>query len=199
MTNIEAWFAKNDGDGNFTRSPRHFPYTLIGVSGPCGTIVYCSKLLKYLFLDDRQVPSNVGLLQRYGLPNRNDLGWMRQLVGKRKLLFFGDLDPVDLLVFAWLRRRLRGVWLEHLGINDALLAAVGFEPADSVPSGRTIRLRGSEKKAMQVLAKAFPDFAEIVGEKCAALLARGRKLEIEAILSLNAAIRDALFAALKVH
>jgi hypothetical protein len=198
-TLIEAWFAKNDGDGDFTRPPRNYPYTLIGVSRSSGTIIYCSKLLPYLFLDNREVPSNVGLLQRYGLPNQNDLGWMRQMVGKRKLLFFGDLDPADLLVFAWLRRRLRGVRLEYLGINDSLLAAVGFEPADSVPSVRTIRLRGSEKKAMQVLAKAFPDFPEIVGERCAGLLARGHKLEIEAILSLNAATRDALFAALRVH
>ena len=44
-----------------------------------------------------------GMVGRYGLPNKADLAWIRKVIGKQPLLFLGDMDPVDLMVFVWLR------------------------------------------------------------------------------------------------
>lgn len=62
------------------------------------------------------------MIGRYGLPNQDDVHWLSALVGSRGLLFLGDMDPVDLMIFAWLRGHLRRSHIEYLGVSDAFLS-----------------------------------------------------------------------------
>ena len=41
---------------------------------------------------------------------------------KCSLLFLGDMDPADLMIFAWLREFLRPKSIVHLGVNDQYIA-----------------------------------------------------------------------------
>ena len=45
----------------------------------------------------------------------------------------------------------------------------------------TILLSEAESEALPLLARAFPDFRQVLGPRLSALLERGRKLELEAV------------------
>src|SRR5690606_14852214 len=117
---IETWFHDHDGDGEFARSLRSVPYLLVPPQGPSGSIIYTTKpnlvLNALIRADHTAMP---GLAGRYGLPATTDASWLRDLAGSREILFLGDLDPVDLMVFLWLRGRLSSLNLKYMGISDA--------------------------------------------------------------------------------
>jgi len=93
--------------------------------------------------------------------------------------FLGDMDPVDLMIFAWLRERMAPKMIKHLGVSDAYLEQLGI----SVPESYAIAMKGSERQAVPVLENVFLDFRETIGPNSARLLDRGRKFEIEAVVS----------------
>ena len=67
--------------------------------------------------------------------------------------------------------------MKFAGISDMLLSNIGVSWDDRV----TIRLSESESEALALLAELCPDLRLLLGPQCAALLDRGRKLELEAV------------------
>lgn len=182
---IEAWFTDYAQDGDFVYEPQPAPYTVIASSKTKGRIIYATKphyAASAIYESDDC--AQLGLVGRYGLPGRFDLAWIRKVVANHELFFLGDLDPPDLMIFAWLRARLRPQRIEHLGINDAYLAATQVQ----LPDEWIFRCSPSERKSLPVLFKAFPDLRRILGFKCARVLEDGRKLEIDAVRSALGAV-----------
>lgn len=175
---IEAWFLEHDGDGEFLSGIRGLPYSVIGSPGAAGRIVFTTKpQVVAAVMQERDAPAGIGMVGRYGLPNKADLGWIRKVIGHQPLLFLGDMDPVDLMVFAWLRASLRPKDVTYLGINDAFLKALEFSSIKSLSSP----CAPSERKALTLLDEVLPDLRETAGEKCVELLERGHKIELDVI------------------
>ncbi len=170
---IAAWFNDHD-DGEFAHPARTHPFRVIGPTPSATTVLYTTKPGCVLALAGCETALATGLIGRYGLPSEDDVAWLRVLAGDRVVCFLGDADPVDLLVFAWLRSR---IGAKHAGVSDLLLSNIGVSWDDRV----TIPLSDSESGALTLLADVCPDFQTLLGSQCAALLDRGRKLEIEAV------------------
>jgi hypothetical protein len=191
---IEAWFAEHD-DGEFGELPRCAPFMVVGPRGPNPRVLYATKPhIIELALEEHYHGKQLGLVGRSGLLKEHDLRCIRQVIGQGEVLFIGDLDPVDLMVFSWLRTRLRPIPVRHLGINDPFLALVQPFDAESV----AFALAPSELAALSVLQTILPDLAELLGPQCARILASGRKLELDAIVSLRQTASPIVLAALSV-
>jgi hypothetical protein len=125
-----------------------------------------------------------GLIGRYGLPEVGDLEWIRSLTTGRDHIFLGDCDPPDLLIFAWLRCHLHG--LRYVGVGELLLHKLAIPNLTSIE----ITLSDSEVRSLPLLRRACPDLTAIVGPKCAAMLDRGRKIEIEGAFQFATVAQD---------
>ena len=191
---IEAWFAQHE-DGEFGQLPRAAPYTVIGPRGPTPRVLYATKPhIVALSLEQNEDAYEFGLVGRYGLPRTHDVPWIRQIVGQGEVLFVGDLDPVDLMVFSWLRTQVRPIPTRYLGINDAFLAFV--RPVDA--EFRAFSLAPLELAAFSLLQTILPDLTELLGPQCAGILASRRKLELDAIVSLRQTASPIVQAALSI-
>ena len=62
--------------------------------------------------------ASIQVVGRPGLPNEDDARWLQALAADREILFLGDSDPADLLIFAWLRSQLP---MKHVGVSDSLV------------------------------------------------------------------------------
>jgi hypothetical protein len=179
---IEGWFAKHD-DGEFgpsRRVRRSFPYSVLGPTTDGAPIVFTTKPSVVLAaIDQEEVADGPGVIGRYGLPSRTDLDWIDRIIGARALLFLGDMDPVDLMVFAWLRSSLHPKQVTFAGINDALLEAARL----SATTPLSIPLAASEQQSLTLLRSVLPDLGDTVGRDCARLLEQGRKIELEGVRS----------------
>lgn len=178
---IRQWFVEHDGDDEFSIPPWDAPYQVIPPPPGAGRLLYATKPWTVLRLfAGRSSELPVGLIGRVGLPHDGDVPWLRSGASGCRILFVGDADPCDLLIFAWLRRRLE---ISFRGLNDSLLRSCGVSITDSI----TIRQSESEQAAMPLVTGFLPDFPNLVGDGCAAILKRGRKLEFESLVS-NAAV-----------
>jgi len=177
---IEQWFAQHDGDGEFACARRSHPYSVIGPPVDGGQIILTTKpsLVSTAIDSGKAFSAEFGMVGRYGLPDEADLPWICQLAGTRELLFLGDMDPVDLLVFAWLRARLHPREIKHLGVNDGFLMELGIRPAEP----RLIPCSVSERESLDFLQEVVPQIREMVGDDCNRVLERGEKIELEAII-----------------
>lgn len=183
---IEQYFAAHE-DGEFSRPSRGLAFTVMGPATRTAKILYTTKVHASDCLFGENLLPGYGWIARYGLPDAADAVWLRQFARGRTLLFLGDMDPPDLLVFAWLRHKLRGIKLRHIGVNDHLLTACTLTPS----SRSTIPFSVSERKALPLLDKVWPDWHATIGPTCSALLASGHKLEVEAIFSFGKATQVA--------
>jgi hypothetical protein len=176
---IESWFRVHN-DGEFFTGECS-PYSVIPPSTADATIIWTTKRhsVEHAFVDP-MVSARFGLIARYGLPTAYDIASLRGFVGQRRVLFLGDMDPDDLLVFTWLRAELEPVRVEHLGISDNFLARLNAE----IPNHFTIPLSESELASLKLLEKVCPDIRELIGVQCSKRLASGYKIEIEAVVSL---------------
>jgi hypothetical protein len=179
---IERWFAKhNDGEfGPGIRVGRSFPYSVVGPATDGAPVVFTTKPSVVLAATDQdEVADGTGVIGRYGLPSLRDLDWIGRIVGARTVLFLGDMDPADLMVFAWLRNSLCASQFTFTGVNDALLEAAGL----SATTPLSLPLAASEQQSMTLLRTVLPDLADTVGRDCARMLEQGRKIELEAVRS----------------
>jgi hypothetical protein len=119
---------------------------------------------------------SIQVIGRAGLPNEDDAEWLRTLAGDRIVLFMGDADPADLLIFVWLRSQMP---ISHVGVSDLLAQKLGVRLRDSL----SIALADDEKTALSLLANLCPEYRALVGPHCEAFLDQGRKIEIEAIIN----------------
>lgn len=175
---IRAWFLERNGDGEFVCGDRARPYSVSGTPDGAGCVIFTTKPAAVSAVIEHAGDAfHCGMVGRYGLPDDAALSWIRKLIGRRPLTFLGDLDPVDLLVFAWLRAKLRSTPVIHLGINEAFLKALG-----RVSVGRlTIPLAPSEQESLPFLKETLPELFFTIGPTCAKLLERGRKVELDII------------------
>ncbi|MEM8944585.1 MAG: hypothetical protein AAGD11_05315 [Planctomycetota bacterium] len=124
-------------------------------------------------LDGKQ---SFGAIMRSGLPLDEDMSWIGAQVSSRRLLFFGDADPVDLLIFAWLREHLS---VTYAGLSDDLLRKCEVDLRDNF----TIQLTEPEVSALQLVEACLGDVHSYIGGWCTDLLLSGRKVELEALFS----------------
>lgn len=172
---IETWFREHD-DGDFSIVPAKIPSARGGDSLTARTLIYTTKrhCLPRIEIDELAHP--VATLARHGLPSRDDLDFLRGGCSEVSRLFFGDADPPDLLVFAWLREHLPIHWA---GVSDNFLNSRSY---DGYP-GIHIRLSDSERAAVAELGHLGPDYRDLLGDSCASLLENGLKIELEGALA----------------
>jgi hypothetical protein len=173
---IESWFTTHD-DGEFVRLPVTHAYSI--TVPPQGTrhLLYTTKPASVLCaLESGGNRPAVQVVGRCGLPNADDVIWLRGIAADRQLLFLGDADPVDLLIFAWLRSQIP---VSYAGISDSLIQTLGSNITDDF----AIALSDSERAALPLLVEVFPDYPTAIGSLCAARLNQGQKNEIEAVLN----------------
>jgi hypothetical protein len=177
---IEKWFDDHDGEDDFWRCVPNYPYAIIGPPAERAKVIYLTKGTVMSGAVEEQVkPISFGLISRIGLPCNSDIGWLRDLIGSRELLFIGDMDPADVLIFAWLRERLQPTTITHIGINDQFISRLGVNVSESFH----IALHQTEKAAVSILEDLIPDVRAVIGTKCSDLLNEGYKIELEAIVS----------------
>lgn len=186
---VDEWFERISEGSEFALNEKSFPYSVIGPISVDAPIVFTTKpacVLSSICVHPEC--GSVALIGRSGLPSRNDLSWLRSFVGKHRLFFLGDMDPVDLMVFTWLRENLKPTSIEHFGVNDSFIEKLNVQLPDSF----IMSCAPSEISSLSCLAAVFPDFGSVVGDRCAALLNEGRKSELEAIVSALAGTRPIL-------
>lgn len=172
IARIAAWFAEQD-DGEFVRLPVTHPYAVTAAPAETRRFLYTTKYATVLHALEATGVTSTQVVGRCGLPNDRDVSWLRALAGDHPVLFLGDCDPVDLLIFVWLRLQLP---IRHVGVSDSFIEKLGIRRGDSL----TIPLSDSEQKALLLVAELCPDRTELVGSVCLALLNAGRKIEVEA-------------------
>lgn len=177
-TQIRDWFVRHEnGDGDFYIATSCHPFTVIPPKPNTDTIVYCTKphcLIK--LVHELGGKHSFGTILRSGLPSDDDAKWLCSEVGSRRLLFLGDADPADLLVFSWLREHLP---IEYVGLADQLLVQSGVELRDNL----TIQLTKSEVAALPLVSQYLGNLSTQLGPWCTGLLTSGRKIEVEALIS----------------
>jgi hypothetical protein len=173
---IRKWFLNRE-DGEFATLPQDQPYAVIPAPARTDCVLYTTKaqsMLAALFRNGAEVPC--GMIGRYGLPADDDMHFIKALVGPRQLVFVGDADPCDLLIFGWLRSRID---IGFRGVNDLLCGLCGVK----VDERFTIAQLVAESAAMPLVAKCLGDYTNLVGSSCARLLAAGRKIEVESLVA----------------
>jgi hypothetical protein len=178
LIQIEAWFTEHDGDGEFRRPLRDAAYSVIWPLASTSMVLVTTRVgIAAAAIEASDDSSSFGMIGRYGLPMASDIAWFREMAVPRQLLFLGDLDPPDLMIFAWLRESLFPTPIRYLGIGDELLRSLSL----TVTSNFLIPCTQSERDVTARLDNMFPDWREITGPRCAALLTNGNKIEIEAV------------------
>lgn len=171
---IEKWFHEHE-DGDFSIVPAEILSVRGGDSLTARTLIYTTKQYCLPRIDAAEFARPVATLARYGLPSRDDLDYLRR-GSEVSRMFFGDADPPDLLVFAWLREHVSIQWA---GVSDDFLNSRSY---DGYP-GIHVRLSASERDAVAELGRLCPDFRELLGKFCASLLDGGMKIELEGALA----------------
>ncbi len=190
---IEAWFAEHGGDGDFGFDPST-PYQVISPASRVGRVVFATKSFPVVHaINECGARAGLGVIARYGLPSENDIRWIADFAAKHELLFLGDMDPVDLLIFAWLRAHLRPERITHLGVNDAYLAALKVD----LPESFILACSPSEQASLPLLEEILPDLGQTLGPMCYSTLQQGRKIELEAIVSTLGTPNSILLPAVK--
>jgi len=176
-TRISDFFHDID-DGEFLCSSREVPYSFVGLTQLPGRFIFTTKPSVVSVLVAGQPLDSFGMVGRCGLPHEYDPAWLDELTGPNEFQFLGDLDPVDIMVFTWLRERLHQKSVNYLGISDTLIQrlALTLSESSAIPCGP------SELRAIRTFNAEFESLSETIGVQCAALLKRGRKMELELLL-----------------
>ena len=112
---------------------------------------------------------------------------------KAPLLFFGDLDPQALHLFAALRAGGRdalrkgadsGLPIEWVGLDDRWLDfACRQMGVPDVPRGWQIPLTWLDAEYWQLVKRMVPDVRRVIGKRACGMLDAGVKLEVDAFLT----------------
>ncbi len=175
---ISSFFASHHEGGEFCHYLREVPYKLIAPTTEPSWFVYvtkCSSLAAGLLPD---LPTDVTLLSRYGLPAPSDVALIGRLADQLTIGFLGDLDPVDLLIFAWLQAQFAPRQVRLLGIRDRLLSCLSPQEQSQC----LIRLDESEIEALPLLKEALPDLLKLIGPESYRLLMSQQKIELEGLV-----------------
>jgi len=181
-SSIRRWFMDHIDDGEFVHLSRDVPYHVVVPSGDADPLIYVTKpvIVGRLFSECVST-SDFGMVGRYGLPSDVDAAWIRGLVGSRDMFFLGDMDPVDLLVFGWLRASLTPKDVRYMGVSDALLGALSIKS----PEFLVLPCTASERECIPFLEAVLPDLQQWIGSQCLNILKQGQKLEIDGVANID--------------
>ena len=140
-------------------------------------------------------PLDWSALVRPRLPSADSLAVIRAHVrGLRyPFLFVGDLDPLDLTVFAILRsgdvslggRAGRGLPVEYLGVDDRLLALSEAHLLQGYTVERlAFEMWELEREHFRLVRELLPDLEALVGPRCLGLLESGKMLDLAALANM---------------
>jgi Domain of unknown function (DUF6968) len=168
----------------------------VSTSQPTRTFMFTKVWFPRMWLRSNCFPDRTDAVVHYGIPSKRHCELLRAHAKKigRPFRFVGDLDPLDLTVFASLQRggaplRARAapaVPVVYAGIDDAWLRSCERRLGDRPLRHVCIRQDATEQKLLRELVRAGINVEALVGPRCAALLGEGLKLEIEG--ASNAAI-----------
>lgn len=190
LDQIERLFLGSDRD-EFVALPREAPYCVVPPPAKESPVLYSTRPLLILTCLDRLGISpfaEIGLVGRYGLPQPGDVAWLGGLLDRRVVGFLGDMDGVDLMIFAWLRRRFPASRVIYLGIGDELLSAAKIEISETSPL--SIEVSEEEWQQHDLVRSLLPDLASLLGPMSSQAMARGRKFELPAVFTQAVAIGD---------
>ena len=174
---IRRWFREHE-NGEFVQMGPLCPYSITSPTSRTDHVLYTTKPACVLAALEKGRPSTlIQVIGRAGLPDENGAAWLRNLADNRPVVFMGDADPADLLVFAWLRSQMS---VSYVGLSDMLVQKL----RDQTDHALTIPLSDSEREAMSLVAEVFPEYKTSVGQRCADYLNQGRKVEIEVVVHL---------------
>src|SRR5262249_43793986 len=146
---------------------------VVGPTAASQCMVYATKpRILELFPHSRTKLPRLALVGRYGLPQAEDIPWIARLVGRRRLWFVGDADPVDLLVFAYLRLFFHRQ-VAYLGVGGDIIAGLSEKKISII----AFSMAPSEVAARDLLGAVCPDLEEILGSRMKSLW--DAKLKIE--------------------
>lgn len=194
LVEIERLFNANDDAEEFAPTDRSMPYVVFSAGSASPSWLYSPKpanLFHYLTTRDQSPPDDLALVGRFGLPSESDLSWIERIAADRPIFFIGDLDPVDLLTFAWMRAQTPASQLRYIGVSDRLLRAAEMTISEQV----TISLSSDERGALELVAQALPDLTDLIGPDCQRLLAQQKKIEVEALVSFGPQFLSAVYSA----
>lgn len=181
LAQIERLFYGSDED-EFVTLPREAPYCVVPPPTNESPILYCTKASFVLSCLDQLGISpfaEIGLVGRYGLPQPSDADWLGQMLEHRAVGFLGDLDAVDLLIFAWLGRQFPTARITYLGLGDDLLSAAGIALAES---SNLDQVASPEEQQQQSFVRTLlPELGSLIGQASDQKMKSGRKLELPAV------------------
>jgi hypothetical protein len=173
VAKIEAWFHSYN-DGEFTVLSDDERSKFFCEFEPAETVAYLTKSHCRSCLEfTPEIVHPLTVVARYGLPRSDDLAVLR--TGSAKRLFFGDTDPVDVFIYAWLREHMPIDW--HC-VNDRFLHL----DSTNHLSHYHIRLTESEAAAVAILPDIIPEYRELLGPYCSSFFDRGFKIELESAI-----------------
>jgi hypothetical protein len=174
---IEGWFADHP-DSEFVSNARRCSYTVIGPPRDKGRIIFAAKThIVSAAMYEGRILGEFGMIGGCGLPCKADLRWICEFIGTRDALFIGDMDPPDLMRFAWLRASLHPRNVIFVGVNDAFINAA------KIASIKTLWMpcSPSEQMALPILKIVVPDLRKVVGKNCARMLEKEQKIELDGL------------------
>lgn len=173
QTRIESIF-KRYSDEEFVQHSRNVPIVLCPPAKLNGTLVYSTKPIVLLNALGPKIPKEIGIVGRYGLPNNTPSQFLKCMASEHSICYIGDMDSVDLLVFAWLRAELLPQPVRYIGMGrDNVVQNAGIR----------IALSKNEVSAFYFLQEVVPDLDKIIGAASFSVLESGHKIELEGWIS----------------
>lgn len=155
---IDDWFTRHLDDGEVGRWPK--PHPLLGSVCAGGTVFLTTKpSVGAALLEKLGHPPSMAIMGTPGLPGQDQVAWLSTELERSSVAFLGDLDPPDLLIFAFLKRSL-GVELNYAGISDRMLIATKLH---SRTSTFVISQSAAELSSQSLLREAIPSLRSMVG------------------------------------
>ncbi len=176
---IREWFTVHNDDGEFSFADWNASGVFVPPPYGAPKVVYSTKPFIAAHGLTERSQLQAGIVGAYGLPSDSDMTRLRKIVVGKTLLFLGDMDPVDLLIFAALKSELQDCTVVHLGVCDTFLTSLQAH----VPETYWLQLSPAEADSRRFLDDCFRDVRAVVGPICAEMLAKGMKLELEAVVS----------------
>jgi len=177
--------------------PEPFPPMQVYLGGgrPRRLLYFTKDFLCRHWMLHGQFPKHWIALVRYGVPTSSYLEEVRHRSEELALpiSFVGDLDPLDLTVYAMLRRgsadlrpKGRALAVSYFGVSDRWPEMRRF-PKSEIKG--TLGMERLEREHLKFLLGVLPNLRELVGDRCFELLEEGFKLELEGACNVSVAGR----------
>ena len=178
---IHGFFTEHAGDGAFDLFHDAFPVAYVPCLPGMQSLLYVQKpsVLYRLTEEPNLSATRFGLISQVGLPTQRTLSMLTSLSMLKLIAVFVDLDPVGLMIYAWLREMLPEKNVQLLGVTTRMQQDIGVSAAYPW----TIPFEPSESLAYEMLSAHNPALLREPGVACLQLFEQHKKLELEVFLS----------------